>query len=186
VQVYHHILLQNRRVTSSSQGARSRLPLPSAAYRPYILKQCIGSVTISRQSYGTPGPSRSVPRLPEREPGGTAFTAWRDGDDVLGAVLESLSTDKYLLLPFEQIKRLHITDAQSGLRDLLGFPAILEAHSAQWGGGVLPYSTLIRPGMLMSESIRENDGLDRYGGGVILGLASTSFALMARTGAFSQ
>ena len=51
--------------------------------------------------------------------------------------LRSLSTIKYVWLPFEQIKRLHIMTPKR-LRDLLWVPATLEAHAGPVGEVFLP------------------------------------------------
>jgi len=68
---------------------------------------------------------------------GQPFTEWRDGDDLLAPFLEVIVHDKYVWLPFEQIKDLHIMPPKR-LRDLLWVPATLEAHSGPVGEVFLP------------------------------------------------
>jgi type VI secretion system protein ImpE len=68
---------------------------------------------------------------------GQPFTEWRDGDDLLAPFLETIVHDKYVWLPFEQIKRLQIPTPKR-LRDLLWGPATLEAHAGPVGDVFLP------------------------------------------------
>ena len=55
---------------------------------------------------------------------GEAFTALRDLDDVLGSVLEVFAGGRYVLLPWERIRKLEM-DSPGHLLDLLWIPARL-------------------------------------------------------------
>jgi len=153
VQVYHHILTAEQTVTSSSQRARSRPSSSSASIcGPYILKQCIGSVTISRQRLWHSWTNASAFQAPLRGSlegqafhcvGAMATMCWR-------RFLESLSTT-VCLAAIEQIKRLHITTPKR-CAICSGSLRFSKRTLAQWGRCCLPVLYLIRTGMLMSES----------------------------------
>ena len=106
---------------------------------------------------------------------GQPFTAWRDGDDVLAPFLEVIVHDKYVWLPFEQIKHLHITTPKR-LRDLLWVPAILEAHAGPVGEVFLPvlYPDSHQHADERVKLGRMTDWTDR-GEGVILGAGQHLF-----------
>ncbi|MEQ8768304.1 MAG: type VI secretion system accessory protein TagJ [Planctomycetota bacterium] len=56
--------------------------------------------------------------------GGEAFTAIRDGDDLLGPVLEVHAGGRYLWMPFERIRSLKVSKPEN-LADLIWVPAQL-------------------------------------------------------------
>jgi type VI secretion system protein ImpE len=68
---------------------------------------------------------------------GQPFRDFRDGDDVLAPFLEVIVHNKYVWLPFEQIKHLVMAPPKR-LRDLLWLPATLEAHPGLVGEVFLP------------------------------------------------
>ncbi len=117
VQVYRHILTaEQTRHRLFSEGLQPQPPAEAVA----LLEQS----------------QRSQPPL-RGSLEGQPFTEWRDGDDLLAPFLEVIVHNKYIWLPFEQIKRLHITPPKR-LRDLLWVPATLEAHSGPVGEVFLP------------------------------------------------
>ena len=65
VQVYRHILTaEQTRHQLFSEGVQPAFLFPPPAYASLILRQCIGSVTISRQRLWHSWSKRSMPRLP--------------------------------------------------------------------------------------------------------------------------
>ena len=68
---------------------------------------------------------------------GVPFSDFRDGDDLFAPLLEVIVYNRYVWLPFEHVKQLHLS-APKRLRDLLWLPATLEAHSGPVGEVFLP------------------------------------------------
>lgn len=68
---------------------------------------------------------------------GQAFADFRDYDDRVGPVLELIVKDKYVWLPFEQIKRMEITPPRQ-LRDMLWASAKVEALDGTIGEVYVP------------------------------------------------
>lgn len=68
---------------------------------------------------------------------GNPFDDFRDGDDLLGPLLEVLFQNDYYWLPIEQIQRLEIP-APSTLRDLLWTPVRIELHERPLGDVFVP------------------------------------------------
>ena len=68
---------------------------------------------------------------------GTPFSDYRDIDDLIGPFLEVIIQDKYVWLPFEQLKQITMPPPQ-GLRDLLWSQATLEAQSGPVGDVFVP------------------------------------------------
>jgi len=139
VQVYRHILTaEQARQRLFSEGLQPNFLFPPPSYVHLHLEalqqlcehQPAGVVALLDQSY------RSQP-LRTGILTGQPFTAWRDGDDLLAPFLEVIVHNKYVWLPFDQIKRLHITTPKR-LRDLLWIPATLEARSGPVGEVFLP------------------------------------------------
>src|SRR5262249_16721900 len=65
------------------------------------------------------------------------FSDFRDGDDFLAPFLEVIVHNRYVWLPFEQVKQLQFSTPKQ-LRDLLWLPATLEAHPGPVGEVFLP------------------------------------------------
>ena len=68
---------------------------------------------------------------------GKKFIDFRDYDDLVAPVLELIVKDKYVWLPFEQIKRLEVTPPKV-LRDLLWTNARIEATDGTIGDVYIP------------------------------------------------
>lgn len=68
---------------------------------------------------------------------GKAYSAMRDGDDCLGAVLEVNANGRYFWVPLEQIQTLTM-NAPRFPRDLLWIPAHLEMKEGEAGSVFLP------------------------------------------------
>jgi type VI secretion system protein ImpE len=68
---------------------------------------------------------------------GQPFADLRDGDDLLAPFLEVIVHNRYIWLPFEQIRQLSIS-VPKRLRDLLWVPARLESHLGPVGEVFLP------------------------------------------------
>lgn len=68
---------------------------------------------------------------------GKRFTDFRDYDDLVAPVLEVIVKDKYVWLPFEQIKRLEVSPPRV-LRDLLWANARIEATDGTVGDVYIP------------------------------------------------
>jgi len=139
VQVYRHILTaEQARQRLFSEGGQPNFLFPPPPYAHLHLealhqlcnRQPAEAVALLDQS------QRSQPPL-EGSLAGQPFTEWRDGDDLLAPFLEVIVHDKYVWLPFEQIKFLHITPPKR-LRDLLWVPATLEAQAGPVGEVFLP------------------------------------------------
>ncbi len=71
------------------------------------------------------------------ESGGQPFADISDSDPFLGPVLELIIHDRYVWLPFVQIKRLAVA-APKKLRDLIWIPADLESVDGPVGGAFIP------------------------------------------------
>jgi len=139
VQVYRHILTaEQTRHRLFSEGVQPDFLFPPPSYVSLHLEalhrlcnqQPAEAVALLEQSQRSQPPLRGSLE-------GQPFTEWRDGDDLLVPFLEVIVHNKYIWLPFEQIKRLHITPPKR-LRDLLWVPATLEAHSGPVGEVFLP------------------------------------------------
>jgi len=139
VQVYRHILIaEQARQRLFSEGVHPNFLFPPPSYVHLHLEalhhlcnhQPAEAVVLLDES------QRSQPLL-KGSLAGQPFAEWRDGDDLLAPFLEVIVHDKYVWLPFEQIKDLHITPPKR-LRDLLWVPATLEAHSGPVGEVFLP------------------------------------------------
>ena len=66
-----------------------------------------------------------------------SFRTFRDYDDRVGPVLELIVKDKYVWLPFEQIKRMEISPPKQ-LRDMLWASARIEALDGTIGEVYVP------------------------------------------------
>jgi len=139
VQVYRHILTaEQTRHRLFAEGVQPDFLFPPPSYVSLHLEalhrlcnqQPAEAVALLEQSQRSQPPLRGSLE-------GQSFTEWRDGDDLLAPFLEVIVHNKYIWLPFEQIKRLHITPPKR-LRDLLWVPATLEAHSGPVGEVFLP------------------------------------------------
>src|SRR5262245_23650520 len=139
VQVYRHILTaEQARQRLFSEGVPPNFLFPPPPYvhlhfealQQLCNQQPAEAVALLEQSQ-----SAQPPRTGSLA--GQPFTEWRDGDDLLAPFLEVIVHDKYVWLPFEQIKHLHITTPKR-LRDLLWVPATLEAHTGPVGEVFLP------------------------------------------------
>jgi type VI secretion system protein ImpE len=139
VQVYRHILIaEQARQRLFSEGVQPNFLFPPPSYVHLHLAalhqlcnhQPAEAVALLDES------QRSQPLL-KGSLAGQPFAEWRDGDDLLAPFLEVIVHDKYVWLPFEQIKDLHVTPPKR-LRDLLWVPATLEAHSGPVGEVFLP------------------------------------------------
>lgn len=139
VQVYRHILTaEQTRQRLFSEGVQPNFLFSPPSYVHFHLEalqqlcnqQPAEAVALLEQSQ-----SSQPPRTGNLA--GQPFMEWRDGDDLLAPFLEIIIHDKYVWLPFEQIKDLHITPPKR-LRDLLWVPATLEAHSGPVGEVFLP------------------------------------------------
>ncbi len=64
--------------------------------------------------------------------GGEPFEDFRDYDDFVGPVLELIVKDKYVWLPFQQIKKIDVSSPKK-LRDLIWAPARIEALDGTTG-----------------------------------------------------
>jgi type VI secretion system protein ImpE len=71
------------------------------------------------------------------EVNGQRFAEISDSDPFLGPVLELIIHDRYVWLPFVQIKRLTVAGPKK-LRDLLWIPAELESINGPIGGAFIP------------------------------------------------
>src|SRR5215510_14306577 len=139
VQVYHHILTaEQTRQRLFSEGMQPHFLFPPPSYTHLHLEalyqlcnhQPAEAVALLDQAQRS---QRSLQGSLTGQP----FTVWRDGDDLLAPFLEVIVHNQYVWLPWEQIKRLHITSPKR-LRDLLWVPATLEAHSGLVGEVFLP------------------------------------------------
>jgi type VI secretion system protein ImpE len=139
VQVYRHILIaEQTRHQLFSEGVPPAFLFPPPAYASLHLAavhrlcnhQPAEAMALLEQAQH---PQTALRGSLEGQP----FTTWRDGDDVLAPFLEVIVHDKYVWLPFEQIKHLQITTPKR-LRDLLWVPALLEAHAGPVGEVFLP------------------------------------------------
>ena len=139
VQVYRHILTaEQTRHRLFSEGVQPDFLFPPPSYVSLHLEalhrlcnqQPAEAVALLEQSQRSQPPLRGSLE-------GQPFTAWRDGDDLLAPFLEVIVHNTYIWLPFEQIKRLHITPPKR-LRDLLWVPATLEVYSGPVGEVFLP------------------------------------------------
>src|SRR5262245_28544968 len=139
VQVYRHILTaEQTRQRLFSEGVPPVFLFPPPAYASLHLEavhrlcdhQPAEAMALLDQAQRLQAPLRGSLE-------GQPFTEWRDGDDLLAPFLEVIVHDRYVWLPFEQIKRLHITTPKR-LRDLLWVPATLEAHTGPVGEVFLP------------------------------------------------
>jgi type VI secretion system protein ImpE len=68
---------------------------------------------------------------------GIPFSDFRDGDDLLAPFLEVIVHNRYVWIPFEQVKHLRISSPKQ-LRDLLWIPATLEGQPGPVGEVFLP------------------------------------------------
>lgn len=66
-----------------------------------------------------------------------AFASFRDSDDRVGPILEVFQGSDYLWLPWEQIKRLEISEPKK-LRDLIWIHARIESHEQVLGDVFIP------------------------------------------------
>jgi type VI secretion system protein ImpE len=156
VQVYRHILTaEQARQRLFSEGVQPNFLFPPPSYVHLHLEalqqlcnpQPAGAVALLDQSQRSQPPRTGILA-------GQPFTEWRDGDDLLAPFLEVIVHNQYVWLPFEQIKRLHITPPKR-LRDLLWVPATLEAHAGPVGEVFLP--------VLYPDSHRHADGRVKLG-----------------------
>ena len=139
VEVYHHILTaEQTRHRLFSEGVQPDFLFPPPSYVSLHLEalhrlcnqQSAEAAALLEQAQHSQPPLRGSLE-------GQPFTAWRDGDDLLAPFLEVIVHNTYIWLPFEQIKRLHITPPKR-LRDLLWVPATLEVYSGPVGEVFLP------------------------------------------------
>lgn len=65
------------------------------------------------------------------------FSDWRDADDFLAPVLELIISDKYVWLPYAQVKRLELA-APRRLRDFVWYPARVETRGGMSGEMFVP------------------------------------------------
>jgi type VI secretion system protein ImpE len=65
------------------------------------------------------------------------FQDFRDADDFVGPVLELIVKDKYVWLPFEQVKSIHVTPPRQ-LRDMIWASARIEALDGTIGEVYMP------------------------------------------------
>jgi len=177
VQVYRHILTaEQTRHQLFSEGVQPAFLFPPPAYASLHLE------AVHRLCNHQPAEAMALLEQAQHSQAslrgsleGQPFTAWRDGDDVLAPFLEVIVHDKYVWLPFEQIKHLHITTPKR-LRDLLWVPAILEAHAGPVGEVFLPvlYPDSHQHADERVKLGRMTDWTDR-GEGVILGAGQHLF-----------
>jgi type VI secretion system protein ImpE len=120
------------------KAERERLRLYADGIQPHFLNEPPAYVdlliaAINQMREGKTAEAReSLDRAEEERPalsgrfGGRQFQDFRDYDDVVAPVLELIVKDKYVWLPFEQIRRMEISQPQR-LRDLIWAPARIEA-----------------------------------------------------------
>jgi type VI secretion system protein ImpE len=139
VQVYRNVLAAERaRRRLFSEGLRPGFLFDPPPYVHLHLE------AVNRVREGNPteavalleASEHSRPRLQGRIEG-QPFLGFRDGDDILAPFLEVIVHNRYIWLPFEQIKHLTISIPQR-LRDLLWIPAALESHHGPVGEVFLP------------------------------------------------
>jgi len=99
---------------------------------------------LSQMSRGEMGEARAtLDRAEEERPAiagkldGQEFQDFRDDDDRVGPVLELIVKDKYVWLPFEQIRRMEISPPKQ-LRDMLWASARIEALDGTIGEVYVP------------------------------------------------
>ncbi|RMF89389.1 MAG: SciE type virulence protein [Nitrospinota bacterium] len=139
VQVYRNILVaEEARRRLFSDGLQPHLLFDPPPYLSLHL------AAINRLREQQPAEAKALldqaeqARPPLRgEVDGTPFQDFRDGDDLMAPLLEVIVHDRYIWLPFEQIKHLQISPPKR-LRDLLWIPATLETHPAPIGEVFLP------------------------------------------------
>jgi type VI secretion system protein ImpE len=85
---------------------------------------------------------------------GTAFSDFYDGDAVLSPFLETIIRDRYVLVPFAQVKRFTVSPPKR-LRDLLWAPGSLETLNGPAGDVFFP--------VLYSGSFRHDDDQVKLG-----------------------
>jgi len=139
VQVYRHILTaEQARQRLFSEGVQPSFLFPPPSY-VHLHLEALHQLCNHQPAGAAALLDRSQRSQPLRTGlfAGQPFTAWRDGDDLLAPFLEVIVHDKYVWLPFEQVKRLHIAPPKR-LRDLLWLSATLEAHSGPVGEVFLP------------------------------------------------
>lgn len=119
------------------KSERDRSRLFSEGLRPHFINDPPAYVdlhlnAINRLREGNFGEAReTLDRAEEERPAfkgsfnGQEFSDFRDYNDIVGPVLETIVQDQYTWIPLEQISRLEI-DAPKQLRDLLWTPARIE------------------------------------------------------------
>lgn len=73
----------------------------------------------------------------EAEAGGKKFADFRDYDDFVAPVLEFFLRDRWLWLPFEQLRKFEVEEPRK-LRDFLWAPARVEMFDGSGGEGFVP------------------------------------------------
>ncbi len=68
---------------------------------------------------------------------GNAFEDFSECNDLIAPFLEMFIYDRYVWLPFEQLKRVQI-ESPGKIRDLLWIPARVELRDGQFSGGFIP------------------------------------------------
>ena len=155
-QVYRNLL--------SAEKSRSRL-MADGLIPDFLLKPPAFAMlhleAVNRQREGHPEQARAaLEKAAESETPAAgradeqAFADFADQDSILGPLLEVFIHDRYVWLPFIQIRRLSI-NAPKTLRDLIWLPAILETVEGPAGGVFIP--------VLYSGSSRHPNELVRLG-----------------------
>ena len=139
VQVYHNNI----------KAERERRRLFSDGLQPHFLSEPPAYVdlhvdAINRLREGNLAGARALlDRAEEERPAlagklnGREFQDFRDYDDFVGSVLEVIVRNEYVWLPFEQIRRIELSEPKQ-LRDLLWAPARIEAADGTIGEVFIP------------------------------------------------